>query len=77
MNFNQVIIARSTYGLLDLLGDIGGLFDALWILINMFLMPYTSFMQRTFVLKRLFRLKPRAPSSFHESKLSKGTTDTT
>ena len=34
------IVNRQTYGLLDWLGDIGGLYDAMFILLNIFLTPF-------------------------------------
>ena len=53
---NEVIkSARQTYSLLDWLGDIGGLNDALFIILEVALIPFKKFALGSFVLTRLFR----------------------
>ena len=39
MNHKTINIERSTYSALDLLGDVGGLFDGLRIILRVFLSP--------------------------------------
>ena len=45
LNFSQdlILIQRQTYSILDWLGDIGGLNDALLAIIKLILTPYTLF----------------------------------
>ena len=52
--------SRQTYGLLMLLGDIGGLFGALQLIAQALLMPYNKFKLNTFLMTQLFRFKPRS-----------------
>ena len=55
---NEVIkSSRQTYSLLDWLGDIGGLNDALFIILEVALIPFKRFTLGSFVLTRLFRFK--------------------
>ena len=55
---NEVIKStRQTYNLLDWLGDIGGLNDALFIILEFTLIPFKKFTLGSFVLTRLFRFK--------------------
>ena len=49
---------RIIYGFLDLMGDVGGFFDALRI-IAMFLLSMASFQPlNTFLARHLFKIKP-------------------
>ena len=59
LNQDLRIINRQTYSLLDWLGDIGGLTDALLIIGKLILLPYTKFKYGAFILTRFFRFKPR------------------
>ena len=52
-----IVTSRSTYGILDWIGDIGGLNDALVLLIKIILIPYTSFKKESFLLTKIFRFK--------------------
>ena len=55
---NDVIkSSRQTYSILDWLGDIGGLNDALYIILELALTPFKQFALGSFVLTRLFRFK--------------------
>ena len=51
------IISRQTYHLLDWLGDIGGLADALFIIFQLMLRPYMKFYTARFIVTNLFRLR--------------------
>lgn len=55
------ITTRSTYSILDLLGDIGGLQDALLTIIELILhmMNFRNFTLSTFIVTKLFRSKKR------------------
>ena len=46
-------IERSTYHLLDWLGDCGGLLDALFFLADLFIFPFTSFALTEKLLTRM------------------------
>ena len=49
---------RSTYSLLEWLGDIGGLFDALKLIAVPLVSPFAKFFLSLELLTRLFRIKP-------------------
>lgn len=55
---STTIINRQTYSLLDWLGDIGGLMDALMYLIQFLLAPYVQHGFKSLILQKFFRLKP-------------------
>ena len=46
---------RTTYGLLDFMGDVGGLNDALFIVSHSILSPYSGFWNVSVILTTLFR----------------------
>ena len=48
---------RSTYSLLDWLGDLGGLFEALSYICAVFIQPLTVFTLKTTLLTSLFRFQ--------------------
>ena len=50
--------SRSTYDILDCLGDIGGLTDALVLIFRLIMMPVTTFNLKSFLLTIMFRLVP-------------------
>ena len=52
------MIIRQTYGLLDYIGDIGGLIDALYYLVACILTPFLHFNYASAMLTRLFRAGP-------------------
>jgi len=62
LNFNKqkLVVNRETYGILEWLGDIGGLTDALILLGQFFLMPFNKFNLSSFLLTNLFRYQPSA-----------------
>ena len=54
---NRLSINRQTYSILDWLGDMGGLMDALVILGQILIMPISSFTLKSNLLQTLFRHK--------------------
>ena len=54
---------RQTYSLLDWLGDIGGLNDALFIISEIVMNSYTQFLKMSVLLTTLFRFKQGASQS--------------
>ena len=50
-----IVIERQTYGLLEWLGDIGGLFDALIIIGKILVGPISAFNLKATLLSRIFR----------------------
>ena len=48
-------IERTTYSILDLLGDVGGLFDGLRILCKLLVSPFAVFAAQSFMLNRSLR----------------------
>ena len=58
MGQKETRIERSTYSLLEWIGDIGGLFDGLRYLANFFVAPIAVFLRRSMLLSdNLFHLK--------------------
>ena len=55
---NLVVVQRETYDLLTWLGDVGGIADALYLLGNIILMPFTAYSFQSNLLSRMFRLLP-------------------
>ena len=51
-------INRSTYDILDCLGDIGGFVRAIVLISNILLLPITTFNLKSFLLTIMFRLVP-------------------
>ena len=60
---------RETYDVLSWLGDIGGLTDALRILAQLLLRPFTSFHFASFLLSKLFLAKPDKSKESTSSRL--------
>ena len=54
-SMDQKIISRSTYSGLDFLGDLGGLFDAFYVLGSMILAPVSGFALNARLLSNLFQ----------------------
>lgn len=52
------VINRQTYSILDWLGDIGGLNDALLIIFQWLILPFLRYNQASVVMHRLFKFKP-------------------
>ena len=57
VDHNKQMTIRQTYGLLDYIGDIGGLIDALYYLIIFILSPLWKFKFSSRLLTGLFRFK--------------------
>ena len=55
INRNKQVIIRQTYGLLDYVGDVGGLIDGLYYLITFLLFPFWKFNYQSHMLTKLFR----------------------
>ena len=55
MSLDLVTWMRQTYSLLDWLGDLGGLFDALWYVVSLVVKPASAFVLQTTMLS-FFRL---------------------
>ena len=53
---------RNTYDVLGWLGDIGGLIDAVYIILKITLLPITTFNLKSFLLTLMFRLVPSRKS---------------
>ena len=56
MSLDQKNWTRETYGLLDWLGDLGGLFDAMRYIAHVLVLPFASFALRTSLLSSFFRI---------------------
>ena len=50
---------RQSYNLFDWLGDVGGLYDALFIILSYAVNPITAFKLKTTLLSSLFRFKEK------------------
>ena len=55
MSMDQNIIERSTYSILEWLGDVGGLYDALIIIGHVFMGPLTAFTLQTSLMTNMFQ----------------------
>ena len=55
LDAKQNVIERSTYSLLDWLGDVGGLFDGLILMTRWFVSPMVVFALRAKLLSQIFR----------------------
>ena len=49
------VTERSTYSILEWLGDIGGLYDALFLICSALVKPFSSFWLTTEMISALFR----------------------
>ena len=49
---------RQTYSLLDFLGDLGGLYDALFLIVKVFVSPLSVFALNSTLLSNFFRFRP-------------------
>ena len=58
-NLDQMVWNRQTYALLDWLGDLGGLYDALQHICRVMIGPISAFTLNSSLLTSLFRLKER------------------
>ena len=53
---------RNTYDFFGFLGDIGGFYDAIIIILKVMLLPITTFNLKSFILTVMFRLVPSQKS---------------
>ena len=58
-----IVTSRQTYAVLEWLGDVGGLNDSLYIIAQMFFLPFTSFYNSSFITKNIFRYKKKTSGS--------------
>ena len=54
MDMEKKIMERSTYSFLDWLGDVGGLFDGLKLIILQLIYPFITFVMNSKILTQLF-----------------------
>ena len=67
-----IMTSRQTYAVLEWLGDVGGLNDSLYIIAQIFLAPFTSFFNSSFMAKNIFRYtKKTSDSESFERKMDK------
>ena len=52
------MIERETYGILEWLGDVGGLYDALRLIGVLLVAPFAQFWLKSELLSNIFRLIP-------------------
>ena len=62
MSLDLVTWERSTYSLLDYLGDLGGLFDALWYIARFIVKPFSAIHLYATMLTTFFRLQEKGPA---------------
>ena len=55
---NYMVIERSTYSLLEWLGDVGGPFDGLSLVAQLIIAPFSSFAMRSLLLSQIFLRTP-------------------
>ena len=65
------VTARETYGLLEFLGDLGGLFDALYYGFAFIASPMTSIVLSSELMMSIFKLSKVKSTNFVEKKISK------
>ena len=58
LSLDKLVVNRETYSLLDWLGDLGGLFDALKLLCAFLISPISGFTLRATLMSYLFRSRP-------------------
>lgn len=69
LSTKQTVVARSTYSLLDWLGDIGGLLGMLQLLGGAFMGPFALFNMRVHLLESIFDVKGTDLSHRHTNEL--------
>ena len=58
MSIDKKVVNRETYSMLDWLGDLGGLYDALRLLCRFIVAPISSFSLQATLMAKLFRRRP-------------------
>ena len=56
-HYDVELVTRETYGLLDCLGDIGGLYDAMKYITELMLVPLTNYAYKSILLKNIFHTR--------------------
>ena len=56
-NNHQKNFSRSVYSILDYLGDVGGLLDALKLIASVIIAPFSGYSYITVLLKKLFAVQ--------------------
>lgn len=59
-NLDQIMWTRQTYSLLDWLGDLGGLYDALLHICGIIISPLSAYTLQATLLSSFFRFKERS-----------------
>ena len=62
MHLDRIVWNRSTYSLLDLLGDLGGLSEALVVMSRILIACFASFNIRATLANKFFKVKKRTKS---------------
>ena len=62
---DKLVVNRETYSMLDWLGDLGGLFDALRLLCTLGIFPVSSFSLQATLMSKLFRQRPSTDPSLN------------
>ena len=58
LSLDKLVVNRETYSLLDWLGDLGGLFDAIRFMCRFIIYPVSSFNLSATLMSKLFRQRP-------------------
>ena len=74
VGLDKVIINRESYSLLDYLGDLGGLIDALYYICYTIVAPVASFSMKATLLSKIFRFKPK--KQFNPDELNQSAQET-
>jgi hypothetical protein len=64
---DHLVINRQTYSLLDWLGDLGGLMDALYVFCHLIVAPIATFNMQAVLMAKLFRERPSETSFSRQS----------
>ena len=62
MNLDVTMHNRKTYSLLDYLGDVGGLLDGLYLLVEFFIASYQTLTLNKYLMTALIWIKPSLDS---------------
>ena len=57
LDYQKIEIERSTYSILEWLGDVGGLFDGLLLILNYLMSPLAAFAMKVMLLTNVFSEK--------------------
>ena len=67
MSYDELFIDRNTYSILDWMGDLGGITEALNFFFSWLLLPFTSYAYKSRMMQHLFRYNPsgQKPINLH------------